>query len=232
MRPNIYYCWFGKQEKPQYFQQCLVTWQQYMPEAKIIEINEDNFDVSQYQYTQQAYQQGKYAFVSDVARLLFLYNDGGIYLDTDVLMTKSLTDLLSNQQLQLSLEWYDDELTGVNTGTIISRAKDPIIEKILTSYQQATFKDEGLHTMTINQRFNRQLLQGKLEDKRYELPQVIIYPSSYFCRQIDDNNYTIHAYQTTWRQQRSGWLLYRHQIGKIIKKIIGPQLFQRIWCRK
>lgn len=232
MTPNIYYCWFGQQDKPQHLQQCLLTWQQHMPEAKIIEINEMNFDINYCQYTQQAYQQGKYAFVSDVARLVFLYQQGGIYLDTDVLMTKSLTTLLANQQLQLSLEWYDDELTGVNTGTIISSAKDPIIKKILDSYQHDEFKDEGLYTQTINQRFNQYLLQDAIEDKLYASPQVIIYPSSYFCRDINEHNYTIHDYQTTWRQQRSGWLLYRHRLGKMIKKIIGPQLFHRIWCRK
>ena len=32
----------------------------------------------------EAYEKGKYAFVSDYVRVYALYNYGGIYLDTDV----------------------------------------------------------------------------------------------------------------------------------------------------
>lgn len=232
MTINIYYCWFGKNPLSDHAKQCLQTWKQYMPQANMVLINEQNFNISWCRYTQQAYEQGRYAFVSDVARLYFLYHYGGIYLDTDVFMNQSLEPLLSNPQLQVSLEWYDDELTGINTGTIICPSHHPIIKKLLDQYCESDFQDEGAYTMTINQRFNAQLLTYPIEDSEYDLPQVKIYPSSYFCRKINEENYTVHDYQTTWRQQRQGWLLLRHRVGKSIKRLIGPQLFSVIWRRK
>ena len=48
-----------------------------------MEWNETNFDVNARQYTREAYQAQKWAFVSDVARLQALVSHGGIYLDTD-----------------------------------------------------------------------------------------------------------------------------------------------------
>ena len=42
-----------------------------MPNCEIIEWNEDNFDVNMIPYTKEAYEKGKYAFVSDFAMFLF-----------------------------------------------------------------------------------------------------------------------------------------------------------------
>lgn len=47
-------------------------------------------------YTKQAYENKKYAFVSDVARLYALLNYGGIYLDTDVEVYRSFDEILEH----------------------------------------------------------------------------------------------------------------------------------------
>ncbi|MCR8872910.1 glycosyltransferase [Phocaeicola barnesiae] len=61
-----------------------------MPDWEIVEWNEVNFDINQSLYVQKALAHKKYAFVSDYIRLYALYNDGGIYLDTDVMLLKPL----------------------------------------------------------------------------------------------------------------------------------------------
>ena len=42
----------------------------------------------------EAYEKEKWAYVSDYARMDIIYNEGGIYLDTDVELIKDLEDLL------------------------------------------------------------------------------------------------------------------------------------------
>ena len=67
-----------------------------MPNCEIIEWNEDNFDVNMIPYTKEAYEKGKYAFVSDFARFYILNKYGGIYMDVDVELIKPLDYLLNN----------------------------------------------------------------------------------------------------------------------------------------
>ena len=91
---KIHYCWFGQGEMPQKVKECIASWHRFMPEWEYTMWNEDNFDINYNNYTKEAYESGKYAFVSDVARLKVLNEIGGIYLDTDVMIFKSLEPLL------------------------------------------------------------------------------------------------------------------------------------------
>ena len=90
----IHYCWFGKKELPVKLKKCIDSWSREMSDYQIIKWDESNFDVESTKWTSQAYSEKKYAFVSDYVRLLVLYEYGGIYLDTDVMVKKSLTPFL------------------------------------------------------------------------------------------------------------------------------------------
>lgn len=85
---TIHYCWFGGNPKPDIIERCIASWKKYCPDYEIVEWNETNFDISQHSFMLEAYEQKKWAFVSDVARLIILYNYGGIYMDTDVELKK------------------------------------------------------------------------------------------------------------------------------------------------
>ena len=72
----VHYCWFGGKEKPEDVKKCIESWKQFLSDYQLMEWNEDNFDIERLQYTQEAYAVGKYAFVSDVARIEALYQYG------------------------------------------------------------------------------------------------------------------------------------------------------------
>ena len=86
----IHYCWFGKNPKNNLILRCIESWKKFCPNYKFVEWNESNFDVNSNLYTKQAYENKKWAFVSDYVRLYALYNYGGIYLDTDCEILQSL----------------------------------------------------------------------------------------------------------------------------------------------
>ena len=90
----IHYCWFGGGAISPENRKCMKSWKKYCPDYKIIEWNEQNFDIGTNRYAQQAYEAKKYAFVSDYARLAVVYEHGGIYLDTDVELVRPLDELL------------------------------------------------------------------------------------------------------------------------------------------
>ena len=93
----IHYCWFGGHEKPKLINKCLETWKRYLKDYEIMEWNEENFNIDICSFTKEAYEDKKWAFVSDYCRLWVLYNYGGIYLDTDIEILKPLDDLLDNK---------------------------------------------------------------------------------------------------------------------------------------
>ena len=90
----IHYCWFGGNPLDKLGQKCLDSWKQYFPDYEIKEWNETNFDVNCCQYIKEAYAAKKWAFVSDYARFKILYEQGGVYFDTDVEVIKPFDDIL------------------------------------------------------------------------------------------------------------------------------------------
>ena len=77
------YCWFGKNELPTKAKKCIASWKKYCPDYEIVEWNEDNYDVHQNAYTTYTYDNKKFAFLSDYARLQIILREGGIYFDDD-----------------------------------------------------------------------------------------------------------------------------------------------------
>lgn len=90
----IHYCWFGRNPLPESALKCIASWRKFFPDHEIKEWNEENFDVNIIPYTRDAYQAGKYAFVSDYARFKILYEYGGLYFDTDVEIIKPMADII------------------------------------------------------------------------------------------------------------------------------------------
>ena len=137
----ISYCWFGHNPLPEKVKICISSWKRMCPDYKIIEWNESNYDINKHPYMRDAYENKKWAFVSDYARLDIIYEHGGIYLDTDVELVRSLDTLLDCGAF-LSI---DKEDLSVNTGLGFgAEARNPLIKKLLSAYDNACFiKEDG-----------------------------------------------------------------------------------------
>ena len=86
----IHYCWFGGNPLPELAEKCIESWKKYLPDYEIIRWDENNFDFNINDYVKEAYENKKWAFITDYVRLYAMYNYGGIYMDTDVEVLKSL----------------------------------------------------------------------------------------------------------------------------------------------
>lgn len=94
---KIHYCWFGKNEIPDNLKQYMKSWRKYCPDYEIVRWDESNYDITKNRYMYEAYRNKKWSFVSDCARLDIIYNEGGIYLDTDVELIASLDRLVNDE---------------------------------------------------------------------------------------------------------------------------------------
>ncbi|SDE87568.1 glycosyltransferase family 32 protein [Epilithonimonas hungarica] len=90
----IHYCWLSGDPFPSKIRKCIDSWKKYLPDYEIRLWDTQSFDLESSPWVKEAFQQKKYAFAADYIRLYALYNEGGIYLDSDVEVVKSFDDLL------------------------------------------------------------------------------------------------------------------------------------------
>lgn len=89
---TIHYCWFSNEEMPPLIKRCIQSWKKFMPNYNIKLWDAHSFDFSSVPFVKEAYEAKKWAFVTDYVRLYALYTEGGIYLDSDVRVLKSLEE--------------------------------------------------------------------------------------------------------------------------------------------
>lgn len=141
----IHYCWFGRGEKPELAKKCIAGWKRFCPDYKIVEWNEDNFDLDTTAYTRWCYDNKKWAFLSDYVRLHIIYEQGGVYLDTDVEMVKPIDHLLENE----AFYGFQTE-TLVNTGQGFGAvAHHPTVEAMIAQYEKLEVDEQGAFVLQV-----------------------------------------------------------------------------------
>lgn len=91
---RIHYMWLGASPLPDKLKRCIESWKEYCPDYEIIRWDESNYDIHKNKFVAQAYDNKRYGFVPDYARIEILYEYGGIYMDTDVELQRNIDDLL------------------------------------------------------------------------------------------------------------------------------------------
>lgn len=164
------------------------SWKKALPEYKFIEWNEDNFDINYNKFTRQSYDAKKYAFTSDVIRLWALYNYGGIYVDTDVMIYKSLDEFL-NEPAFTGFESIGYPVTA----TMGAEKGNPLIKELLDYYNDRDFEIKT-NTVIISEILASHGIDRN-KNEIQKIKDITIYPREYFN---DKNGYTEHCFQASW----------------------------------
>ena len=138
----IHYCWFGCGDMPELVQKCLSSWQKYAPDYEIKKWDETNVDVFCSAFMSEAYQMGKYAFVSDYARYKILRENGGVFLDTDVELVRPFSHLLDTEVVLGINKHVKKDVVFVNPGIFMASVSGSILmEEVLSYYNKVHFVD-------------------------------------------------------------------------------------------
>ena len=226
----IHYCWFGKGKMPKLAKKCIKSWKKYCPDYEIICHTEDNFDLTQNRYLNEAYKAGKWAFVSDYARLKIIYENGGIYLDTDVELIKPIDDLV-----RLKGFMGFDEKGIVATGLGFGAEKgNKIVSEFLKDYDDIPFiLPDGSFDLTPCPDRNTEALKRlgmDIENKNQTFMDVTFLPDEYLCpmdyytgkKTITDKTYSIHHYSASWTNSVT-------KRTTQIKRIIGVKMYNKLY---
>ena len=228
----IHYCWFGGNPLPELAKKCIASWKKYCPDYEIIRWDESNYDFSKLPFMKQAYQEKKWAYVTDYARLDIIYTYGGIYFDTDVEVLRSFDDLLSNR-LFLGFEIPQAVATGLGFG---GEAGHPVLKMLRNDYDSLTFSsDKMIPCPQIQTKTLKKL--GLVDDfgKIQELTEgTMVYPQEYFCpksyrdfklHHLTENTHTIHHFNGSWltpyQKMRKSLYIFCDNHAKWLWKILS-----------
>lgn len=200
----IHYCWFGNKPLPPEVLKYIETWRRCMPDFEIKKWDESNFDINARLYTRQAYFAGKYAFVSDVARLQALVSEGGIYFDTDIIVKKTFP----NEWLNLRGFGSFEHDVYVETGILACERGNKIINDFLQIYQHRPFFRKLSFDMTTNVMLFTRYMEAigfKMNNIEQEIAGFRLLPQQLLCgkdwikgRYDDESTYAVHDYASSW----------------------------------
>lgn len=224
----IHYCWFGGNPLGENEKKCIESWKKYFPDYEIKLWDENNYDVNKTLYTKQAYEEKKYAFVSDYARFDILYQYGGIYFDTDVEVIKPMDDIIKQGAFLGCESVAKKDMVNPGLGMAVE-VGNVFYREVVEHYKSLQFlgvngeKKDGTVVSIVTELLKKRGFKNKKEIQKVE--EITIYPQEYFCPMnyltneihITENTYTIHHYSASWltdeaRQQNI-------EIGKLSKYV-------------
>ena len=247
----IHYCWFGRNPLPESAQKCIASWRKFFPDYEIwqwsemeleassdLNLNANNpydklmgFDVNSIQYTREAYEAKKYAFVSDYARFWILYKYGGLYFDTDVEVIKPMDDIIERGPF-MGIEVAAQNGGAPKVAPGLGLGVNPglgLYKTLLDTYATLKFRNEDgtLNQATIVSYTTEMLKEHGLQpsNEMQEVAGVWIYPADYFNPldsltgklKTTENTRSIHWYMNSWSDSSS----FRQWLSRMSHRVFG-----------
>ena len=226
----IHYTWFSGEEMPQMIKDCMASWKRNLVgyEFRLWDINAIK-DIDSI-FLKEALAVKKWAYAADSVRLYALFSEGGIYLDTDVIIYKSFDDLLGNKVFigkedslnQLPIE--DRWVNYLSSHCMGAEPSSEFIRDCLRYFEERHFVQSKDEKLPQSLRYNYVILpyvqaviareygydwHPKMQSIQYCKDGLVIYPSDYFCGQkYLSKSYCQHLALGSWRGDytpNDGW---------------------------
>lgn len=231
----IHYCWFGRNPKPKLAEKCIASWKKFCPDYEIIEWNEKNFDVQQHPYLEWCYENKKWAFLSDFARLLIVEQYGGIYFDTDVELLRSPDELLAYEAFY-GFENKDHVATGLGFGAV---AGHETVAAMIQQYTDIKQNLDGSYPLIVCPALNTQalmkfglVLNGQRQNLKGTeiLPVDVLNPYNDITGQFNKTSDTVsvHWYSKSWMSKK---VILKSKLTKPLHRLFGTNCFRWIKSR-
>jgi mannosyltransferase OCH1-like enzyme len=218
---KLHYCWFGNNPKSKIFYECLASWKQFCPDFEIFEWNEKNSKKYINKFYINALRKKKYAFAADYIRARVLFEFGGIYVDTDMLLVKPIDNLLeynffigeevkdrvafgmfgcvkNHRFLKKMIDFYQTNEFNVFSPPVITHTFSPIINKETIQYKEIIYEPEYFYPLPY---------QNKLDD---------------YSKHLITNSVAVHLWDHSWETKKHNGL---RVLFKNWKNVLSDFLF-------
>ena len=238
---KIHYTWFSGEQMPQEVLDCIESWKKILPDYELRLWDMDSIKNIDSVFLKEALAVHKWAYVADFVRLYALYHEGGIYLDTDVVVFKRYDEFLKHKcfigredsirfENHGGVQYLSSHCMGAEKG-------HKFIGDCLEYYKERHFvlsSNENLPTLL---RYNYVLIPyiqavialdygydwnpRKERQTQYCKEDLVIYPSDYFCGlPFLKSSYCQHLTLGSWREHYK-YKKYEITWKQILKKRIS-----------
>lgn len=223
---KIFYVWGANESKRFDVDFCIKTWQRVMPDYEIIEINEDSKEYFDFQkelrnnkWFRTVYERKMYAYVSDYVRIKTLYDNGGIYLDTDVTTLKNF-DCFLEEPAFVGMQDNDedgDRHSLVEPAILGSVKHNEFLKKVLDFYKEDSIDNiwnkkiynmPDIFNFLLEQNYEKQIYPARAKQNIIKYNNISIYPEKYFIpyrytetfslKCLTPETYTVHWFGGSW----------------------------------
>ncbi len=95
----IHLCWFSNDPYPVEIKVCLDSWKRVLPDFNIKLWKYEDAKALGIKYVDQALEQRKWAFAADVVRFYAVYNEGGVYMDSDIFIYRRFDEFMNDKMV-------------------------------------------------------------------------------------------------------------------------------------
>lgn len=215
---RIFYVWGANEPKGKAELMCLFSWFQNLKDFEIIEINDNSTEYFNFQeelknnkWFKTVYDRKMWAYVADYIRIKTLYDNGGVYFDTDVMAIKDLSPLLDNPAF-VGIQSYDrtePAILGAEKGnSFLKQMLDFYNDEI---WHSNLYKCPDLFKHFLELNYGKQEYDfDNIDDEVRRYKDITLYPRKYLIpfspaqirnediSKISVDTYTIHWYKGSW----------------------------------
>ena len=230
---TLHYVWLGGVPLPEEDQKFIDGWKKLNPDFEVKHWSENDVDYSKYPLVRRALAEKRWALASDIIRMIALYQEGGIYLDTDVELIKPLGEFTKYKAFACweAQYWFTTAAFG-------AEKHSPWIERILKRYEGADEKittNTFLKTVHSPSVYAKDIYDIELDGKTrvYGDNDFATFSSDYFCPKhyatgdinITDNTVAIHYYASTWHTKSEK---FKSDVISEGYKILGSERYAKL----
>lgn len=222
----IHYCWFSGEPLPKNAEECIASWKKFLPDYEIKKWTTEDFDMDSVPFVKDAYENKKWAYVTDYIRHYALCKFGGVYLDSDVLVLKDFSPLLdagfvsavefhpgeehipyikertNEQGMRISKEIKVPGI-GIQAAILATIPNHPLNRKCLDFYSTQSLSNvlENKYTAPTVISYNAEEYGFTYLDNEQNLSEGIhLYPSRIFANfnQVSSESFAVHCCYGSW----------------------------------
>jgi len=205
----LHIIWLGPKVPPMVSKGCMRSIAEQLPDWEIKLWTDKDIQLLDLQNRQYFEEETNYGAKSDILRYELLYKFGGVYIDIDIEVVKSLTQLNHAYEFYAGLEAGDNEAI-IGNSIIASIPGHPIMKDCIDQIKEHRYQmvDWKVVDRTGPKHFEQSVLRGS---QHCDQGKFILFPKSFFypishCnrteknlqRYIKNETYCIHHWAGSW----------------------------------
>jgi Mannosyltransferase OCH1 and related enzymes len=232
---KMHYVWVGSMPIPKRDQEYIAGWQKLNPDFELRRWTEQDIDLQKYPLVAKALREERWALASDIIRMYVIYEQGGIYMDTDIELLKPLEPLLKYDGFAgwESNFWFTTAIFG-------AKKHSPWIGKVLKRYELANPRqrittDTFLKTVHSPSVYAKDIYGLELDGQTrvYADGKFAVFATEYFSPKhymtgkvnLTENTIAYHHYASTWHTRREAM---KNELSRTGYKILGANGYAKL----